>query len=123
MDKINRYIYLASPYSHNDPATRESRFERVTEIAGKLEQEGWIVFSPITHSHPVAIRCSLPKGWKFWGEIDKVFIYHCLFVAILMLPGWKESEGIKEEIKLAKEYKKPIVYLTPDGNWYYPRTR
>lgn len=49
-------IYLASPYSHPDPAVEELRFEAACEAACKLMQQGHHVFSPIAHTHPVGRR-------------------------------------------------------------------
>lgn len=123
MEYLNRYIYLACPYSDDKHTTRLERFERVTEVSGKLMSQGWVVYSPITHSHPIAVRTRLPKGWEFWGKADRVFIHHCLFLVVLMLPGWDTSHGVAEELKLAKEYNKPVLYLTPDCRWHYPRVR
>ncbi len=123
MEKLNFYVYLAAPYSDIEESVRQFRFEKINEISAKLMREGWTIYSPISHSHPIAVNHSLPTGWEFWGKMDRPFIKNCLFLIILMLPGWKQSHGVGEEIKLAKEFNKPIVYLTPTGEWHYQRVR
>lgn len=71
-------------------------------------REGHIVFSPISHSHPIAVQCDLPKGWDFWHEFDKAFIEWADEVYILKKSGWKESIGVQAEIKIAKSLNKPV---------------
>ncbi len=118
MEMIENYIYLASPYSHPDPQVREERFQEVNKAAAVLMQRGWVVYSPISHSHPIALAHDLPRGWTFWGRMDKAFIKHALLVAVLMLPGWRESVGIKAEMAIAREFNIPVVFLTPSTmNW------
>jgi hypothetical protein len=70
-----------------------------------------VVFSPISHSHPIALDHDLPRGWEFWGRIDEVFVKLCHAVYVLQLPGWEESHGVQEELKLALKYGKPIIYI------------
>jgi hypothetical protein len=54
-------IYLASPYSHPDPAVREARFREACRAAAKLMRLGQPAFSPIVHGHPIAVY-GLPNG-------------------------------------------------------------
>ncbi len=106
-------IYLATPYSDPDPAIQQSRFEVVNRVAGDLMREGFLVFSPITHCHSIALVSDLPKDWKFWKEIDLAFILWVDEVYVLRQDGWKESIGVTAEIKIAKELNKPIIYIDP----------
>jgi hypothetical protein len=120
MERLEGYIYLAGPYSSSDIKLQQTRFEKLNEAAASLMKKGWIVYSPISHNHPIATRHDLPTGWSFWGRMDKVFIQHALFVVVLTLPGWKESIGVQAEIELAQDANKLIVYLDPSTNdWYY----
>ena len=97
-------IYLASPYSHDDPKVREARFQAVCRVAGRLMREGVHVFSPIAHTHPIALAGDLPKGWDFWAEFDRQMVQACEELWILRLPGWEMSTGVQAEIKLAKDF-------------------
>lgn len=107
-------IYLATPYSHEDENVRLERFKRVNVVAAKIMRDnGYLVFSPISHSHPIAVQCDLPLDFDFWEEFDKSFIEWCDEVWILMLDDWDESKGVKSEMKIAKELNKKIRYL----NW------
>ena len=63
-------IYLASPYSHPDPAVRERRFRAACSAAAFLLQAGHAVFSPIAHGHVLAEH-GLPTDWSFWQRFDR----------------------------------------------------
>lgn len=93
-------IYLASPYTHEDPAVMEERFCAVSRVAARLIRRGNVVFSPISHSHSIA-QYGLPKDWMFWKRFDTAFIERCTEMRILRLPGWKESKGVAEEYDIA----------------------
>lgn len=109
-------IYLASPYSHPDSVVRESRYLEAVEAAGKLMQErpGCAVFSPIAHSHMIAVQTKLPGGFDFWQAQDVGFIDHwATRVAVLKLEGWQESRGVQAEIARAEARGLPVEYLEP----------
>jgi hypothetical protein len=105
-------IYLASPYSHDDPGIRAERFRLACIAAGNLMRDGQHVFSPIAHTHPIA-RTGLPGGWDFWAEFDKWFISRCDKVMVLKLEGWRESDGVRAEVALARRFGKPVEYVDP----------
>ncbi len=94
----------------------EKRFHAACEAAGKLIKQGHLVYSPIAHSHSIAVRCELPKDWEFWQRVDREYIKWVDEVQVLCLPGWEESTGIENEIKIAKELEKPVWYWLPEVN-------
>ena len=104
-------IYLASPYSHDDPAVQEQRFQQVCRVAAAMMRDGQHVFSPIAHTHPIAQHGDLPGHWQYWEAFDRWFIERCEKVVVLMLPGWKESRGVQAEIRIAEELGIPVEYL------------
>lgn len=103
-------IYLASPYSHEDSKIREQRFLDVCKAAAFFMGKGISIFSPIAHTHPIAMAGDLPKGWDFWNKCDRWFIEHCDNVYVLMLDGWEESKGVQAEIAIAHQSNKCISY-------------
>lgn len=108
------FEYLACPYSDPNPIVRDGRFEAANKVAASLMKEGRFIFSPISHTHPIALY-GLPKGWDYWQRYDLVFIQQCEKVIVLMLPGWKESIGVQREIEIAKRLEKPIEYMEVEG--------
>ncbi|MGE3809695.1 MAG: DUF1937 family protein [Gemmataceae bacterium] len=105
-------IYLASPYSHTDATIREHRFREACRMTADLVHAGYVVFSPILHSHPLA-DFGLPNTWAFWRHQDQAYLERCDVLVVLMLDGWQESVGVAGEIQIARELGKPIDYLEP----------
>lgn len=108
---MKKLTYLACPYSHPDPDVRERRFRAVNKAAGVLMKKGMLVFSPISHTHPIAVDCDLPKGWDFWHQYDRAFIEASERMFVLMLDGWQQSIGVAAEIKIAEELGIPVEYI------------
>lgn len=105
--------YMASPYSDPDPEVRLKRFHEACKAASELMQLGYLVFSPICHSHSIAVGWGLPLGFDYWEALDRRMIAACDEVVVLTIPGWQESKGIAAELKIAAELGKP-VYSSDD---------
>lgn len=103
-------IYLATPYSHERAEIRERRFIEAAHVAGHLMSRGYIVYSPITHTHPIAVMCQLPTGFTFWRELDTHMIHLAEELWVVMLDGWMKSTGIKHEVELAEDRCIPIHF-------------
>ena len=106
--------YLAIPYSSDNALIREYRFQLANKIAAKLMNNGYLVFSPISHTHPIAIAGNLPKDWEYWKNFDKAYLNYCHKIIIIMAEGWKESKGVQGEIEIAKELGLEIEYIEPE---------
>lgn len=106
-------IYLASPYTHPDPAVREARFQAACRQAAEMLRCGIPTWSPIAYSHTLAEH-GLPLDWAFWERFDRTFLEICSEVWVLMIDGWRESKGVAAEIGIALELGKPVVYVEPD---------
>jgi hypothetical protein len=104
-------IYLASPYSHPDPTIKEARFEAACRVAANLMRRGELVFSPIAHSHPIAVCGGIPGSWECWQAFDEIMINACSELRVLMLPGWSDSVGVAAEVAIAERLGKPVKYM------------
>lgn len=78
-----KLVYLAVPYSDPDPSVRERRFQAANEAAGILMRAGLYVYSPISHSHPIAIAGGLPLDWDYWEGYDREILSHCGALVVL----------------------------------------
>lgn len=114
-------IYLACPYSHSDPQVRIERFESANRAAAYLMCQGHKVFSPISHTHPIAVspEGELPKGWEFWHEFDRAFLEYSYKIIVLCIDGWKESVGVQGELKIAEELGLEVEYMLICEDGYY----
>lgn len=108
-------IYLACPYSHPDSNVREYRFKMANRAAAKLMGDGHIVYSPISHTHPIAMEGDLPLDWAYWQSVDEFYIRLCEKVVVLELNGWQKSEGVRAEIDIARALNKPIEFMGVDA--------
>jgi len=73
------------------------------------------IFSPITHSHHIPKW--LPDRLNthtFWLGLDFDWISVCDEMYIFMQPGWAESYGVNEEMKLCQREGIPIRFVTMD---------
>lgn len=112
-EAIGELIYLASPYSHHDPLVVEARFEAVCREASRLMGEGYLIYSPIAHTHPIAIRGGLPTDWEFWRDYDEAIISRCTELWVLTLDGWDTSRGVSAELQIADALGLPIKHIAP----------
>lgn len=111
-------IYLASPYSHPDPAVKQQRFDAACKAAGKLMIDGECVFSPIAHSHSIEAQMFIPQDHQFWMRQDIAILKHCDSLYVLNIEGWKESKGVAEEISVARANNMRIILYSPDTDNY-----
>jgi len=105
-------LYLASPYSHPDPAIRNQRYHAACAAVVSLLREGHAVFSPVVHSHPL-VALGLPADWAFWQRQDLAHLAGCDELVVLMLDGWEQSTGVQAEIRHAAELGIPVWYRSP----------
>ena len=104
-------IYLASPYSHKDLNVQHQRFEQVMEITAKLMKDGYFIYSPITATHPMAVKHALPTDWNYWKEYLHLMLPACDELWVVKMDGWDKSLGVAGEIELAKKIGIPIKYI------------
>lgn len=112
MNKSEILIYLATPYSHPERTKRAKRFMTACELSAALFTSGWMVFSPIAHTHPISEIGGLPGHYEFWQIYDRLMIQRCDILLVVDMPGSSDSKGILAETKIAQELKKPIIYAT-----------
>lgn len=106
-------IYLASPYSKY-PAGIEQAFRDVSALAGRLLTQGLKVYSPIAHTHPIAIHGNLdPFDHAIWLPFDGSMMRASQAMLIARMEAWDKSFGIGEEIKVFDAAGKPIFHIDP----------
>lgn len=108
-----KVLYLASPYSHPDPAVRQQRYEQVLEATRLLMLHGHLVWAPIVYTHHLA-EAGLPTDWGFWEAFDRAMLSRCDALWVLALDGWLESKGVDEEIGAAWDMRIPVLVRPGD---------
>lgn len=99
---MQKLIYLASPYSHDDPHVIERRVRQVQAAAARLIELGHLIFSPIVYTHPIAEMTSFApvntaEAMSGWMDYDKAMIDKCDELWVLELDGWAQSRGVEAE--------------------------
>lgn len=111
---MSGFVYLASPYTHQDPEVRAQRFDRVCREAGRMMAAGEAVFCPIAHSHPIELALPGIEGFDFWMRQDVPILRHASRMVVLMLDGWSESKGVAHEIDVAERLYIPLTFVVDD---------
>ncbi len=106
-------IYLATPFTHY-PHGPEAAFIEAARIAGKLSLRGHAVFSPIAHGHAMAVHAEIDAyDAALWESINRPFVALCSECWVAMMDGWRDSDGIRQEIEDFTCADKVVRYLDP----------
>lgn len=110
------FVYLASPYSHADPLVRLQRFAETCRAAAVMMERGAVVFAPIAHSHPISEAMNgRATDHEFWMRQDLPILALANRLVVLMLDGWEDSKGVKEEIDFAFEHGIAVEFTSPEA--------
>lgn len=117
LPSVDTYWYLASPYSKYRYGM-DAAWRRVCGVTGRLVKAGVPVYSPIAHTHPVALYSYMdPTDHKIWLPADEPMMRAASGLLVLMMEGWRDSLGVQFEIDHFATDNMPIYYLTwPDLN-------
>jgi Domain of unknown function (DUF1937) len=107
-------IYLCSPYAKS-PIGMWPAYKEAARIAGRLTDKGMEIFSPIAHSHPMAMYGNLdPFDDMVWQKRNLPFMEFCAGCLVATMDGWRDSKGVSAEIYLFNKSGKPIRYVDPE---------
>lgn len=105
------YWYLATPYS-KFPGGIETAFIAACKATARLVAAGVKVYSPISHTHPVAVHGGLdPYDHAIWMPADLPLMKGAYGLVVAMLPTWDSSYGISLEIEEFKKAGKPVLFI------------
>lgn len=106
---VEPYWYLASPYSKY-PDGLDAAFREACRVTAYLIQNKIPVYSPIAHTHPVAIYGKMnPIDHDIWLPADLPLMNAAGGLIVVEMESWEDSFGIGEEIKAFKG--RPIKHL------------
>jgi nucleoside 2-deoxyribosyltransferase len=110
-------IYLATPYSRY-PQSKGGivgAFQDAAALTGRLLQSGLKVYSPIAHTHPIAVHGKLdPYDHLIWLPFDEAIMAKADALLVAGMDTWQTSFGIAHEIGVFTKAGKPIFYLDPE---------
>lgn len=89
----------------------------VTRQAGELMKQGYIVFSPISHSFPIAcfLGGHIMQAFDFWMKQDLPMVKWCdeFWVYTIGHDAWQQSRGVCKELETATELGKRVRFVSP----------
>jgi hypothetical protein len=107
-------IYLATPYSHENPAVCEARVLSLCEFHAMLIRKPprSFFYNPLANSIGAAHE-EIPEA--YWVNHGLHMMKKCQSLYVLMLPGWETSKGVQKEIAFAHEINISIHYFNASG--------
>lgn len=109
-------VYLAGPYSHAKPEMMKAREIDHARCALALKQKGVLVYCPIAETATIAeLGGYLGTGWEDWRDHDLWLLSCCTDMYILMIHGWRDSKGVRGELKYALKNNIKVSFCTVDG--------
>jgi len=90
----------------------EYRYQKACYTAAKLMQGGIIVFSPLSHSVPIAKYVGEVDEHEFWLSQDIPLLQRCDELLVVCLSGWQTSRGVRREVMEALALGKPVTAIT-----------
>lgn len=110
---IQPLAYLATPYSRY-PGGIDIAFRDAARLAARLLRAGVKVYSPICHTHPIAIHGNLdPLDHAIWMPFDEAMMRVCDMLIVAHMPSWETSKGIAMEVEHFEKAGKRIFDLDP----------
>ena len=107
-------VYLGTPYTKYKDGI-EAAFMDAARLAAIMLSAGVKVYSPIAHTHPLAVHGNLdPLDHEIWLPFDRAMMEACAAMVVGMLPGWNESYGVQHEINVFRVAGKPVHFLDPE---------
>ena len=108
---VEPYWYLATCYSKY-PDGLEAAFQEAARIAAFFVRQGIPIYSPIAHTHPVALYGGIdPLNHAIWLPADYPMMKTAGGLIVAKMASWEDSYGISQEIKTFNQMGKPIEYL------------
>jgi|GEM_PF-2203966 len=114
------FVYLATPYRHEDPQVMHRRFERALAAMLRMWQVGYPAYSPIAYTHPISVHLPRLQDHEYQRFDDRILAV-ADEVWVLQLPGWEQSLGVQHEMRLAETLGKHVRYVPPEA-WTEPLT-
>ena len=110
--------YQAHPYTCKDEhglyvaGGEEANFRLCNYRAAKLIEMGYLIYSPISHTHPIHMAYPPFVGQnvhEMWYEFDVANIRAIPFEGIILCPKWETSRGCKLERTLFLELGRQVI--------------
>ncbi len=108
---IDGFWYLGSPYSKY-PDGLHAAFVEACRASALLIAAGHKVYSPIAHTHPVAMYGEMdPLDHAIWLPADKPMMDAAGGLIVLKMKTWEDSYGLAHEVEAFEALGKPAIHM------------
>ncbi len=104
-------IYLACPYSHQDPKMVQLRYSVSAQIASHLFKQGLMVFAASMHNSLLAHMAGVSDQFARWKDFNHLMIERVDKLMVITMEGWEQSQGVQDQIQYAKQLGKPVEMI------------
>lgn len=118
--KINKPLkYLAGPFSNPDQKIMDERKVLHAKLAVLLKNRGESIYAPIPETTCLTELGGLSgTSWKDWREHDLNLLQRCDELYVMLIQGWRESLGVRGEVKFAIQNNIPIRFINMEGELF-----
>ena len=109
----NELVYLACPYTHEDPKITQLRYAVSVHIAGHLFKQGIMVFAASMHNAFLGTMTGLGDQFSTWQPFNHAMIERADKLMVVTMEGWELSKGVQDQIQYAKSLNKPVEMIEP----------
>ena len=110
---LDSFWYVATPYSKY-PTGLDAAWRAACEQTVILFRAGIPAFSPIVHTHPIALAGNFdPLDLDLWLRVDRPMMAAAHGLIMCRLPSWQESSGMEHERRFFAERGLPVYYMDP----------
>lgn len=116
-----KFIYVASPYSHEDKGIMTRRSHQALEFVARYYNDNpnpeCFLYSPIAYMAQAERDYGLPSDFQFWQKIDEAAIKRFDEMWVLMFDGVEHSSGVRSEVAYAQslDIVTPVRLVFEDG--------
>jgi len=104
MDNKLKLVYIAGPYKADTPRGIVENIQKAEAVAIKYWKAGYAVICP--HKNSALFDGIIPDDE--WVKRDLEILFRC--DVVVMMQGWKDSEGAKKEHDFALQNGIEIIY-------------
>lgn len=106
-------LYVGTPYSKY-PLGQDAAFVEAARVTARLMQSGLKVYSPIVHTHPMAVHGGIDAlNHDIWLPFDRAMMDKSDAMIVVKMDEWERSVGLEHEIRVFIEAGKPIYFVSP----------
>jgi len=111
-------VFLSSPYSDPKRSVMNYRAGSAADACAWLSACGYLPLSPIAMWHVPAARNDLPGNAAHWADWNRDWLRRADVLAVLLLDGWRDSQGVAMERAWATAMELPEWVIVPERDGF-----